>query len=221
MENTLIPVLFRNRDFIAVDKPAGLSVHNEEEKINLLLILEKQLKLAKLFPVHRLDKETSGVQILALTETAAKKISQEFESRSVKKRYLGILRGELKDKTGVWAIPLSDKGEGRKNPQGLTKLRIPCETRFSILKTSKYFTLCEFHLITGRQHQIRKHSAVSKHALVGDLRYGEVAYNKKIAYLYKNARMYLHCMNIEVQGQTILSPTPKCFEELFQAKLKK
>ncbi|MBF0312678.1 MAG: RNA pseudouridine synthase [Oligoflexia bacterium] len=216
----MIDILFQNDDFIAVDKPYGISVHNNEDPENLLLVVEKQLKIAKLYPVHRLDKETSGVQVFALNEVAARKLSDEFQKKTVLKIYRGILKGQLKQKSGAWVKSLSDKAEGRKNPAGLLKNRVLCKTLFRVLKSSNYFTSCEFSLITGRQHQIRKHAALANHVLVGDARYGDLRYNQKIASIFKIERMLLHCLQLEILGQRIESPLPSCFLDIFNSQAK-
>ncbi|MEQ1878211.1 MAG: RNA pseudouridine synthase [Bdellovibrionia bacterium] len=209
-----IPVIHHESGWLAVDKPFGVSVHNNEEPEHLLARLERELRLEKLYPVHRLDKETSGVQVLALNENAAKELAGEFQKRTVQKIYLGVLRGKLKEAQGVWNQALTDKAEGRNNPAGISRERIPCETRYRTLKDSKYFSLCEFELITGRQHQIRKHSALTNHALVGDPRYGDKSYNEKIAGLYGTSRMFLHCARIVLLGKTLEAAEPPEFQAL-------
>ncbi|MES3037006.1 MAG: RNA pseudouridine synthase [Bdellovibrionota bacterium] len=209
-----IQILLQNPDYIVVNKDAGISVHNNEDPQNLLLLLEKQLKVGKLFPVHRLDKETSGIQVLALNSEAARTVAEEFQKKTVKKIYAGILRGQLKTAQGSWNKPLTDKAEGRKNPEGSAKDRVPCDTRFKVIKGNSYFSFCEFDLITGRQHQIRKHAAVVNHPIVGDPRYGDPKYNQKMADIYKTERMFLHCSRIELLGQIIECPPPKIFEEI-------
>ena len=210
-----IPVLFQDNNILVVNKPAGLSVHNNEYPQNLLQVLEKQLNLPKMLPVHRLDKETSGVQILALNPKNAALWAKQFEDKLTRKIYSGVLKGTYKEVAGTWNRPLTDKAEGRKNPQGITKSRIPCETQFKTLKTNPYFTLCEFHLITGRQHQIRKHAALENHAIVGDPRYNDPKYNEKIAKLYSQKRMFLHCKRVEILSSTFVAETPIEFTELF------
>ncbi len=210
-----IPILLQAAEFIAVDKPVGISVHNNEDSQNLLTLLEYQLSLPKLYPAHRLDKETSGIQVLATNEAGAKTLGEEFQNKLVKKIYVGILRGELKEQSGVWNKALTDKAEGHKNPAGQSADRVPCETRFKVVKASRYFTLCEFQLITGRQHQIRKHAAMANRPLVGDPRYGEKAYNNKMAHMYHSDRMFLHSYRLEVLGHLIESPIPENFGKLF------
>ena len=78
-----IPVLFQDNNILVVNKPAGLSVHNNEDPQNLLQVLEKQLNIQKVLPVHRLDKETSGVQILALNPKNAALWAKQFEDNGV------------------------------------------------------------------------------------------------------------------------------------------
>lgn len=213
-EQPHIQILLQNKNLLVVNKPAGLSIHNNEGPSNLMGLLQQQLHLATLFPVHRLDKETSGVQIFALNNESAAQHANAFQDRSVIKIYLGAVRGQLRPTKGSWQIPLTDKAEGRKNPQGLPSHRQPCHTDYQVLQQNRYFSLCEFHLHTGRQHQIRKHAALHKHHLVGDPRYGEPQYNKKIADLYQIPRLFLHCLRIHLLGITFEAPMPAEFFKL-------
>jgi tRNA pseudouridine65 synthase len=214
-------ILLQTEGFIAIDKPFGISVHNTEDPVNVLSWLTDTLKASTvpqkaLFPVHRLDKETSGVQVLALNEESARSLAQAFEQRAVSKTYVGILRGSLPLDEGVWTAPLSDKAEGRLNPAGQAKNHVPCETRYKVLKRSRYFSMCEFDLITGRQHQIRKHCAIAKHALVGDPRYGDAKYNGRMRDFYQTERMFLHCSRLKVLNHAIESELPLDFQKLFE-----
>lgn len=212
-----LKILHRDPAWLALDKPSGLSVHNTEDGDNLLNRLVGRLQVESLFPVHRLDKETSGVQIIALNESSARELAQAFQSRTVKKIYCGVLRGVLKDKAGSWTLPLTDKAEGRDNPAGISAKRVPCETGFKVIDENRYVTLCEFNLITGRQHQIRKHAALMKHAILGDPRYGDRKYNSKIASVYGVQRMFLHCESIDIAGQHLTAPRPEIFGEVLSS----
>jgi tRNA pseudouridine65 synthase len=116
---------------------------------------------------------------------------------------------------------LTDKAEGRKSPQGLVKNRIPSDTQFSVIKESNYLSLCEFRLGTGRQHQIRKHAALAKHAIIGDSRYGSPNLNKKIMEIYKlknSNRMYLHCVQITIKDKKLISNSLPDFDIFFDKK---
>lgn len=192
-----------------------MSVHNNEDEQNLLNLLIESGFGEKMYPVHRLDKETSGIQLIALNQKMAKELSEEFQEKRVKKTYVGILRGQLKRSVGVWDRTLTDKAEGRKNPGGTTSGRVDCETGYKVVRSSKYFSQCEFDLVTGRQHQIRKHAALANHGLVGDPRYGDRKYNKKIASLYGTERMFLHCTKINILSMNFESSIPKEFQKLF------
>lgn len=208
--------LLQNENYLIVDKPVGWSVHNQDQSPNLLeYFLNKGLHV---LPIHRLDKETSGVQIFALNEEWARKLSTSFQSRTVKKNYVAVLCGALKQDHGIWKDSLSDKAEGRKNPAGLSEDRIHCETEFQVLEKNKYFSLVQFNLITGRQHQIRKHSVLNGHALLGDERYGNPKYNEKMAQIYGVSRMFLHCENIQMQDLelTAQAERPLDFDQLMK-----
>lgn len=214
-----IPILSQNTDWLVVDKPPGLSVHNNEDPKNLLKVLSAQCGIKDLFPVHRLDKETSGVQIFALHKASAQQLSQEFQQDRVEKIYWGLVKGVFKDPTGRWSQPLTDKAEGRRSPKGLSKNRVPCLTEYKVIQHSPFVSLCEFRLLTGRQHQIRKHAALAKHPLIGDSRYGSQALNQKIEELYGEKRMFLHCKKIEIAGVTLISKTDPNFERFFSKSL--
>jgi tRNA pseudouridine65 synthase len=210
-----VPILLQDKDWLIVDKPYGLSVHNNEDPENLIKVLSTQCGIKDLLPVHRLDKETSGVQIFALNKKSAKKLSEEFQQNRVEKNYQGLVKGIFKTKAGLWNKPLTDKAEGRRSPQGLARNRVPCQTEYKVIKESAHLSLCEFRIITGRQHQIRKHTALAKHPLVGDSRYGSKALNEKIKELHGETRMFLHCQKIEVLGVSLFSQSTPGFDVFF------
>ena len=195
-----INILYQDKNWIAVDKPQGLSIHNDEDPSNLQKILIHQYKFKALLPVHRLDKETSGVQIFAFNSEQAQILAHQFQTKSLQKIYHGIARGNINATSIIWKEELSDKAEGRKNPAGQSRDRIPCET-----------------LITGRQHQIRKHCALAKHALLGDHRYGDGKYNDKISSIYQTDRMFLHCHKIILAQTELISPVPDIFKTIMTA----
>lgn len=218
---TEISILFENREVVVVDKPVGISIHNadaSESSSDLIEILCRQFNLSTLFPVHRLDKDTSGVQILARSSEAAATWSQEFQRDQVVKIYEGVTRGALKVPDVIWRMPITDRAEGRNNPAGVSGNRVNAETRVRVLKSNRYFSHCQFQLVTGRQHQIRKHCAMQKHPLVGDRRYGEPSYNLRMSDIYKTDRMFLHSNRVEIRGHVFESEIPPEFQTLFFEK---
>lgn len=218
--NFTMTELFNDANYIVIDKPAGLSVHNIGEHDQDLLLLLKNRYQTIFYPIHRLDKETSGVMILAKNKIWAEKLSQEFQNKKTQKIYHAILRGSLPVTSDwqLWNEKISDKSEGRKNIQGLAKERVEAQTRYKVLKSNDYLSMIEVELLTGRQHQIRKHSALAKHAIVGDARYGDPKYNQKMQSLYKTSRMMLHAsrltISIEGESKTFESQIPADFIKL-------
>lgn len=215
-----ISVLLETQDFIAIDKPPGLSVHNDDAGgTNVLQIMGKHLHLA-----HRLDKETSGILLLAKNSGAAHALMLALGQPSSEKTYEAILRGSLKTSTDTtnlqWAWPISDKAEGRQNPQGKSSERMEALTIVSLLHGNRYFTRVNAVIKTGRQHQIRKHAALAKCPIVGDSRYNDKVYNQKIFQYYDFNRMLLHAAQLRFtfKGQAlhIQANAPKIFEELFR-----
>jgi tRNA pseudouridine65 synthase len=208
-----------NSNFIAINKPAGLSVHNDDEsQSSVLEIMGKNLHLA-----HRLDKETSGILVVAKTSVSAAGLMKALGEGSSQKQYSAILRGNLKKQTPEskfpWKWPISDKAEGRQNPQGKSQDRVNAETTVEVLQSNSYFTSIKAHILTGRQHQIRKHAAIAKHPIVGDPRYNDKNYNSKIFSIYKLERMFLHAerlqFSFESQDFDITAPVPDIFQALF------
>lgn len=217
-----IKILQESADWLIVDKPVGLSVHNE--KVNVLTLLQQAKRNPNLsfHAVHRLDAETSGVLLVAKDAEVAAKLAEEMQKENCHKLYQAILRGELDKDEVLWDWKLSDKAEGRKNPQGLSRDRKDCQTAAKVLQKTKYFTLVECEIMTGRQHQIRKHAAIAKHPIVGDHRYNEPKYNERIAGIYGTDRMFLHAseLKMKISGREMVftSPLPAEFKALLRAK---
>lgn len=215
-----LKIIHESADWLVIDKPAGLPVHNE--KVNVLSVLTQQKRNPNLsfHAVHRLDQETSGVLLIAKDAEIAAKLSEELAKESTHKLYQAILRGAMKSEQAQWDWKLSDKAEGRKNPQGLSKDRKDCETQVKVLSRNDYFTLVECEIMTGRQHQIRKHAALAKHAIVGDKRYNDPKYNDRMAELYGTDRMFLHAaeLRLKLQGREVVfnSPLPPEFKKLLK-----
>ena len=114
------------------------------------------------------------------------------------KFYRALLRGgwDKPEKNLTWVWPISDKAEGRQNPKGISADRQEAQTKVQVLRTNKFFTEVYIELVTGRQHQIRKHAAIAKHAVVGDPRYSDKKYNDNVAKIYGVKRMHLYAEKI-------------------------
>jgi len=177
-----IPIeLLYEDDFIAVvNKPCGMVVHpaagNETGTlVNALLYHLRGLSGigGKLRPgiVHRLDKDTSGLLLVAKTDDSHLKLSKAFQNREIKKEYVTITEGHMKTISGTINAPIGRHPKDRKKmairPDGRNAI-----TEFTVLENLRKASLVRVHLITGRTHQIRVHFSSIGHPVLGDIIYG-------------------------------------------------
>lgn len=206
-------ILKIEKGWLAVDKPCGMSAHNDPgrdlismltQKIGSDPLLMNRLGIASLFkiqPVHRLDRETSGVILVSVNDEALHSLSALFVNGLVKKKYTALVHGNFDLKPDapddqVWNFPLSKTAGGRNNPAGEGK-QVACVTRYRVIRQTHHYALLDIELETGRKHQIRRHAKLSGHPVTGDTRYGSA---KSIAYLRTEKsyhRLGLHCSRLE------------------------
>lgn len=155
---------------VAVDKPEGIpSIPDRTgSPYNLVDILQERLG-ARLFVVHRLDRQTSGVILFARTPVVHRRLCRAFESRGVRKTYRAVVLGSVQSDMGSIDEPLRRFGSGRVWVDRI-KGR-PSLTRFGVLERGEGFTIVDVRPETGRQHQIRAHMAFIGHPVAGDEAY--------------------------------------------------
>jgi len=204
-----IPILFENSDVVAVDKPEGLtSIPGSEKGNDTLLALVSQQYPEKLFVVHRLDKDVSGVMLFAKNAAAHKCLNDQFSGRTVKKTYLALVHGVVEKSDGSIHKPIRQFGSGR---MGVDEVRgKPSTTDFAVVERFPAYTLVKALPATGRRHQIRVHFYSIGHPIVGDSRYGD----KEKARPFP--RMMLHARSITFrlptgEETTVESPLPESF----------
>ena len=172
----LLEVLYSDRDLIAINKPAGLlSVASaNENKMHALAMLRNQLsrpkRPVKLWPVHRLDRDTSGVLLFATSREMREAVNEKWSS--AEKTYLAIVEGCPNPAQGtidqpLWMDPEKYHMNVGDHPEAKNAI-----THFNTLKTTSNRSLLEVQLETGRQHQIRAHLSWLGHPVIGDPRYG-------------------------------------------------
>ena len=213
-------VLYEDDAVIAVDKPAGLAVHGGS---GIALGLIEQLRAARLNArflelVHRLDRETSGVLLVAKKRAALVDLHAQLRAGTIDKRYLVLVRGPWRDAIRKVDVPLhkfvTREGERRVTIRDDGKRAI---TVFRRLETwprhAPPVALLEAELETGRTHQIRVHLAHLGHALAGDVKYGDFAWNRELA-REGLKRMFLHARTLTFthpasgRVMTVESPMP-------------
>ncbi len=173
-------VLHEDEHLYVVDKPAGMPVHpTASYMLNTLVNLSRKA-LPETPPrlCHRLDRETSGVVIMAKDLESQKRIMRQFEDRKVRKSYLALVWGTPEPPEGTIRIPLrlSRVSKIRMKMETVSETDhgtgLPSTTRYNVLGSSRRFSLVSCRPETGRQHQIRIHMAHAGHPLVGDKIYG-------------------------------------------------
>ncbi len=198
-------IVYKNKDVIVIDKPAGMLVHpvenskiNHKTLVNALLAYFPKIKNVgedKFRPgiVHRLDKETSGLLIVAKNNQAFNYLKEQFQKRKIEKHYLALVAGKLKKEKGVIEKPIS---RSKKTPtkqmiveKNFTAKKIKeAKTEYNVVKRFDDYTLVKAIPKTGRMHQIRIHFASIGHPIIGDKKYSFKRQKK----LLKLDRHFLH-----------------------------
>ena len=193
---TQLTLLYQDDHFVATAKPPGLLVHRSRIAAGATEFLLQQLRDQLgvwVYPVHRLDRPTSGVMVFGLSSEASQRLAPCFERHEVEKRYLGIVRGYTKDE-GVIDHPIKDEDDGSSKPgvsryRRLETVELPVpDGRF---ETSRY-SLVELWPQTGRRHQLRYHMKHISHPLIGDTTYGKGQHNRLFKERYGVSRLLLH-----------------------------
>ncbi len=205
----MIPVLFENEDLLAVNKPEGIASIPEREKGKVSLISLLSSKYCdKLYVVHRIDKEASGVILFAKNAAAHRFLNEQFSARAVGKTYLILVHGSLPGGEGAVEEPLRQFGSQR---MGIDPKRgKPSKTSFRVVERFHPYTLVEAHPVTGRRHQIRVHFFSIGHPVVGDLLYGDKARQKQ----YPRLMLHAHLIEFGLQSGErvkIEAPVPESF----------
>ena len=231
-------LIFENDDFIAVDKASGfLTIPDRHDDSQASLYTSLNKIYGKVFIVHRLDKDTSGLLLFAKNEEMHRHLSQLFEKRNIEKYYLGIVKGAFKQPSGTINEAIAEHPY-LKGQMTVSKKGKPSVTDYRVLEDHGIYSLVEFNIHSGRTHQIRVHMKFAGHPLIADSVYGDgkpvllSSFKKKFKLSLKEEeerplvnRLGLHSNKLifkDIQGQKheLEAPLPKDMRALLQ-QLKK
>lgn len=202
MPAPLLRLLHHDGALVAVDKPSGMAVHRgwSQERYTVLQVLRDQVG-RHVYPVHRLDRSTSGALVLALDPETARALQEQFEAGEVRKRYLALVRG-IPPEEGTVDHPIPRSPDGP---------RVPAVTWFRRLGTFERYSLLEVVPRTGRLHQIRRHLKHISHPLIGDVRYGKGEHNRLFRERFGLHRLALHALELRLANPQLgfVAPVPE------------
>jgi 23S rRNA pseudouridine1911/1915/1917 synthase len=194
-----LDVVYEDSDILVVNKPAGMVVHpafghDSGTLVNAVLARCPDLSGVggELRPgiVHRLDKDTSGLIVVAKGDAALRDLQAQFKGREVQKAYLALAEGQVSPPTGSIDAPIGRDPRARKKMAVIQRGGRESQTEYRVLETYDEHTLVEAHPLTGRTHQIRIHLAFIGHPIVGDPVYG---FRKQRV---KAPRLFLHAARL-------------------------
>lgn len=189
-------IIFEDEHMLILNKPSGTAVHGGSGlkfgAIEALRALRPQARFLEL--VHRIDRDTSGILLVAKKRSALRHLQAQFREKTVRKYYFALVMGQWKNSCKVVKAPLLKNDVNsivRVNPNGKAS-----ETRFKILEKFKDATLIQASPVTGRTHQIRVHTQYTGHPIAWDDRYGDPRFDAYTAQ-FGIQRLFLHAANIQ------------------------
>jgi 23S rRNA pseudouridine1911/1915/1917 synthase len=213
VENTF-PILYSDDSLVVIDKPAGLlSVSTAFEKTETAFAyLKRKYHPRMVYVVHRLDQETSGVMVFALSEKCLEKLKKTFEKHAIERRYTAIVEGIPTPKKGTWQSYLYD------DPNYVVRVTNDAEegelaiTHYRVKVTHRALSWIDCTLETGKKNQIRVHCQQAGHPIVGDKKYGSTCNPLKRLGLHAHTLAFEHPMTGKAMHFT--SPIPESFYKL-------
>lgn len=208
----MLEILYQDKYIVAVNKPAGMLVHrswlDKHETVFAMQCLRDQLK-QHVFPIHRLDRPTSGVLLFALNSEIAYQLCQQFSQHHIKKTYLALVRGYV-DGKGEIDYPLKPKRDKIADKFSQEKAPQNAQTDYQALKKAEMpysvgkFVTTRYSLLrlmpkTGRKHQIRRHLKHIFHPILGDTQYGDLHQNRAFEQHIGVRRLMLHAKSLQFQ----------------------
>lgn len=204
--DTLLEILYQDEYLVVINKPSGLLVHKSpiDKYETRFALQEVRDQIGQyVYPVHRLDKPTSGVLLFALSQETAQIMGEAFRNNEVKKEYIPVVRGYVNEK-GLIDHPLKQMLDSKvEKERGITKEKQEAQTAYECLDrvelpyaVSRYpvarYSLVRLRPQTGRKHQLRRHMKHIHHHMIGDTKHGRGEHNKLFREKFEANRLLLH-----------------------------
>ena len=208
----MFEILYQDNGLIAINKPSGWLVHrswlDKHETVVVMQTLRDQIG-QHVFPVHRLDRPTSGVLLFALSSEIARLMSEQFATKQIEKTYHAIVRGYVEGEATI-DYPLveeldkiADKFSDNNKPaqdavttyRGISKIEVPIKV--GKFDTARY-SFVELKPKTGRKHQLRRHMKHIFHPILGDSKHGDLHQNRAFAEFFSIKRLMLHASKLQI-----------------------
>ena len=223
-----LEIIFEDDYIICVNKPNNVLVHhaflsrNVGDEDSLLQLIEKEFGI-KVYPVHRLDRKTSGLILLAKEKEYVSKFQELFTTKQIQKTYFGVVRG-FSPETKTIDSPVKGR-DANVHKEALTYLRTLANITLDIAVKpydSSRYSLVEFLPQTGRMHQLRVHSNKISHPLIGDAKYGDKNHDTMFAENFGWKNLFLHAGKLEFihpfssEKMILKGSFPKDWIEMFE-----
>ncbi|MCF2948354.1 tRNA pseudouridine(65) synthase TruC [Paraglaciecola aquimarina] len=215
-----LPIIYQDEYVIAVNKPSGLLVHRsmlDKHETEFAMQLVRDQIGQHVFPVHRLDRPTSGVLLFALSAEVARSLNEQFAQQTIQKTYLAIVRGHI-TQSGEIDYPLKEKldkiADKMANKDKPAQEAFTCFNRLELFElpfaVSRYptarYSLVQLTPKTGRKHQLRRHMAHLNHPIVGDTTHGDGKHNAFIRQQFGFNQLALTCKSMSLVHPVSLQP---------------
>lgn len=199
----VLPLIYEDQEYLAINKPAGVLVHKsalekDPHAAYAVHLLREQLGY-KVYPLHRIDRPTSGVLLFAKNSGAASRLQPKFAGTSIKKHYLALVRGYMPQEHALISHPLAKDMEYELQ-QAVTEYWTLAQTEIPYASSGRYpssrYSLVKIYPHTGRMHQIRRHFAHIRHYVIGDTTHGDNKQNKFFDRHFQLRNLLLHAWKL-------------------------
>ncbi len=230
-----LEILYQDEHLVAINKPSGLLVHKsmiDRHEIYFAMKMLRDQIGQWVYPIHRLDKPTSGVLLFALDSESAKIMSEQFKAHTIAKTYIAVVRGytpeygEIEHALTEKLDKIADKKakQDKEAQEAITAFKRVATVELDI-PVGRYektrYSLVELQPKTGRKHQLRRHMKHISHHMLGDTKYGRGEHNKMIRREFNCHRLLLHASSLEVKHPyrdevlIIKAPLDEIFNTIF------